>query len=95
MKIPRLKKGSPYHVKWDDTMIRNDWTDNDTTEFLADPPDTEFMGWYDGMNLKAYVFILHRDVPPGKIVGERAKVPKGMIQSAVLLSPACGQKKCS
>lgn len=89
MKLKRLKKGSPYYVEWDDTMIRNDWSDNDTKDFLEDPPSTEFMGWYDGMNKKAYVFIMHRDVPPGKTVGERIKIPKKMMVSAKGICYSC------
>ena len=93
MKSPKLKKGKPYYVVWDDTMIRNDWADNDTEDFLNDPPTTEFMGWYDGMNSKAYVFIMHRDAPPGKVVGERITVPKGMMVSASIICYSCTEDK--
>lgn len=89
----RLKIGQPYHVTWDDAMVRTNWADNDTKDFLDDPPDTEFMGWYDGTNKKALVFIMHRDVPPGKVVGERIKVPKGMVKTVKHLCYTCTQNK--
>lgn len=79
--IPRLSKGKPYYVQWDDTLIRSDWTENDTNNFLEELPTVEFMGWYAGRSKDALVFIMHRDTPPGKVVGERIKVQKGMIKS--------------
>ncbi len=86
MKIPKLKKGEPYYVEWDDTLIRSDWTDDDTEDFLNDPPRVRFMGWYARRDNNALVFIMQGDVPPGKVVGERIKVPKGMIREIKLLS---------
>jgi hypothetical protein len=76
----RLKKGEMYYVEWDDTLIRNDWSEDDTTEFLADSPRVRFMGWFVKSDKKAKLFILHGDVPPGTTVGERIKVPSGMIR---------------
>ena len=86
MKIPKLKKGEKYYVEWDDTLIRSDWTDDDTEDFLRDPPRVRFMGWYSRRNKDALVFIMQSDVPPGNVVGERIKVPKGMIREIKLLS---------
>jgi hypothetical protein len=76
----RLKKGAMYYVEWDDTMIRNDWSEDDTTEFLEDSPRVRFMGWFVRSSPQAKIFILQGDVPPGSTVGERIKVPTGMIR---------------
>ena len=35
-----------YYVEWDDTVMRNDWSEDDTTEFLEDSPRVRFMGWF-------------------------------------------------
>ena len=86
MKIPRLKKGEKYYVEWDDTLIRNDWTDDDTDDLLKDTPTVRFMGWYSKRDKDALVFIMHSDIPPGKVVGERIKVPKGMLRKIKRLS---------
>ena len=37
MKLPRFTKGGMYYVEWDDTLIRNDWADDDTEDLLNDP----------------------------------------------------------
>jgi hypothetical protein len=76
----RLKKGEMYYVEWDDTLIRNDWSEDDTNEFLEDSPRVRFMGWFVKSDKKAKIFILQSDVPPGTVVGERIKVPIGMIR---------------
>ena len=76
----RLKKGEMYYVEWDDTLIRNDWSEDDTREFLVDSPRVRFMGWFVKSDKKAKIFILQSDVPPGTVVGERIKVPVGMIR---------------
>ena len=76
----RLKKGAMYYVEWDDTIIRNDWSEDDTTEFLEDSPRVRFMGWFVRSSTQAKIFILQGDVPPGTTVGERIKVPTGMIR---------------
>jgi len=69
-----------YYVEWDDTLIRNDWSEDDTNEFLEDSPRVRFMGWFVKSDKKAKIFILQSDVPPGTVVGERIKVPIGMIR---------------
>jgi len=69
-----------YYVEWDDTLIRNDWSEDDTNEFLEDSPRVRFMGWFIKSDKKAKIFILQSDVPPGTVVGERIKVPIGMIR---------------
>ena len=76
----RLKKGEMYYVEWDDTLIRNDWSEDDRSEFLEDSPRVRFMGWFVKSDKKAKIFILQSDVPPGTVVGERIKVPIGMIR---------------
>jgi hypothetical protein len=76
----RLKKGAMYYVEWDDTLIRNDWSEDDTTEFLEDSPRVRFMGWFVRSSAQAKIFLLQGDVPPGTTVGERIKVPTGMIR---------------
>ena len=76
----RLKKGEMYYVAWDDTLIRYDWSEDDTSEFLEDSPRVRFMGWFVKSDKKAKIFILQSDVPPGTVVGERIKVPVGMIR---------------
>jgi len=76
----RLKKGQMYYVEWDDTVVRSDWSDDDTNEFLADSPRVRFMGWFVKSDKQAKVFVLQGDVPPGTVVGERIKVPTGMIR---------------
>ena len=86
MRIPRLKKGGMYYVEWNDTLIRNDWADDDTDDFLKDPPTVRFMGWYMKRDKESLVFVMHCDIPPGKVVGERIKVPKAMIKSIRNLS---------
>ena len=80
MKIPRLKKGGMYYVEWNDTLIRSDWTEDDTDDFLKDPPTVRFMGWYSKRDKESLVFVMHGDIPPGKVVGERIKIPKAMIK---------------
>ena len=76
----RLKKGEMYYVEWDDTLIRNDWSEDDTSEFLEDSPRVRFMGWFVKSDKKAKIFILQSDVPAGTVGGERSKVPVGMIR---------------
>ena len=85
MKLPRFTKGGMYYVEWDDTLIRNDWADDDTEDLLNDPPTVRFMGWFSKRDKDAVVFILHGDIPPGNVVGERIKVPKGMIRKVIKL----------
>ena len=80
MRLPKLVKGEKYYVEWDDTMIRSDWSDDDTEDLLKESPTVRFMGWFSKRDKDAIVFVLHGDIPPGKVVGERIKVPKGMIR---------------
>jgi hypothetical protein len=86
MIIPKLKKGGMYYVEWNDTLIRSDWTEDDTDDFLKDSPTVRFMGWYAKRDKESLVFVMHCDMPPGKVVGERIKVPKGMISNIKKLS---------
>ncbi len=86
MIIPKLKKGGMYYVEWNDTLIRSDWTEDDTDDFLKDSHTVRFMGWYAKRDKESLVFVMHCDMPPGKVVGERIKVPKGMISNIKKLS---------
>lgn len=79
MKIPRLKTGSIYHVVWEDALARTDWADADYKEMLEDPPLVQLVGFYQGRSKQAILMVFQKDHNDGPVVGERIKIPVGMV----------------